>query len=77
MRVDSVFLQRQLLGLKHVNLYFLTVFAKKYVNIKPKIAGIIPAIITDVKGRWNVSAAAIALGLGDIKFPAFPPTNHR
>ena len=52
---------------------FLKRFAKKYVSIKPKIAGIIPAIITDVKGRWNVSAAAIALGLGDIKFPAFPP----
>ena len=43
------------------------------LTIIPNIAGIIPAIITEVKGILKASAAAIALGFGDIIFPAFPP----
>ena len=32
-----------------------------------------PATITEVSGILNVSEAAIALGLGDIRLPALPP----
>lgn len=45
----------------------------RYVTTIPKAAGIIPAAIMDVSGTLKASEAAIALGFGDIMFPAFPP----
>ena len=53
--------------------FFVRALAIIIVTIIPKIAGIIPAAITDVKGRLKASEAAIAFGLGDIMFPDFPP----
>ena len=53
--------------------FFERIFAITTVTIIPKTAGIRPANIIDVKGILNASEAAIALGLGDIIFPAFPP----
>src|SRR5699024_5431210 len=43
------------------------------VTVTPKIAGIIPAAMTDVSGTLKASAAAIAFGFGDIILPALPP----
>ena len=48
-------------------------FAIIIVTTIPNIAGIIPAAITEVKGKLKASDAAIALGFGDIIFPDFPP----
>ena len=51
----------------------LSFVATTNVNAIPMTAGMMPAIMTLVSGTPKESETAMALGLGDIMFPAFPP----